>query len=366
MRDVSGHGGRRSTSPVSSAAMMSTRVASALRGLRAASGADAPRRSLKKRATSAAHATGCRRSAAATARACAPARDARQNAVSLGSIACTHDQRHQRTTPAHMTCPLAHASSMKIGACQRLRTLRARQRRSRCLVLFGKAAQAACANVLGALLSTARRHSPSTLLGVERQDHRLDRADRRRRHRQRAEAEPDQRHAPRAAGRPSRRTASAAPCASSPPSPASSAPAAAPATSTSKRLATRALVRSAANRNCIRSLRADRDEIDLRQKRVELEQQRSAPRSWRRRDASWARRCPCFVEERLLLVDQRARWRPSRRPCRDHRDHDAQFAPGRRLAAGRAPAVRNSAGRSSAMRIARQPMAGFSSFGWRR
>ena len=28
--------------------------------------------------------------------------------------------------------------------------------------------------------------------------------------------------------------------------------------------------------------------------------------------------------------------------------------------------VRNSAGRSSHMRMARQPMAGFSSFGWRR
>ena len=202
MRQVSGHGGKRPISPASSAAMMSTRVARRLRGLRVSRCAERARRSWKKRATSAAI-------AAAVSGACDCAKPgpralagARRNTGLAGRSLlrmtnATNDNRNWMFPRQHRPA--------KVVACQRQNAQPVRPRCLRTLQSYPSCSRMSCVPFFNRSSSNFAARP-----ACERKDHGLDRTDRGRRHRQRAEAERDERQRLDAAARPSRRTASAA------------------------------------------------------------------------------------------------------------------------------------------------------------
>ena len=121
------------------------------------------------------------------------------------------------------------------------------------------------------------------LAGIELEHHRLHRADRRRRHRQRAIAESRSAPSRRAACAPSRRRASPA-CRGREPASTIVLERAQHrrATARSKRVATRGLPRSAANRNCMRSLVPTETKSASSAAARRAARAATAPRSWRR------------------------------------------------------------------------------------
>ena len=129
--------------------------------------------------------------------------------------------------------------------------------------------------------------------------------------------------------------------------------------SESNRFATRAFERSAANRNCSRSLLPTDTKSTLFSRARRARTARSAPRSWPRSAACSAARYPASWRVRSRC--RSARWISSISPAID--TIGIMIRSSRPAAARRSArtCMRNSAGRSSDMRIARQPMAGFSS-----